>query len=128
MSPRLRSARVPHPFLLPGRADRLGDLLTAHSALDQIPDLLEACTTAARLCGCIPQSLRTVAASGNRPARMFTCQFTHPTARQSNGRVSFRKMTILELVTSVDFGRFDGLGLRCARGIATLQIFCTPGR
>jgi hypothetical protein len=29
-----------------------------------------------------------VAASRNRSARMCTCQFTHPTARHSNGRVS----------------------------------------
>src|SRR5262245_42424786 len=124
ISPRLRAARVPHPFLLPGRADRLRDVLTAHSALAQAPGLLEAFrATAARLCGCIPQFLRTVTASRNRPHRMCTCQFTYPTARHSNGRVSLSQHDHPRTCksTSVDFRRFDGLGLRCARGIATLQ-------
>src|SRR5262245_16539773 len=81
-------------------ADRFGDLLTAHSALDQIPDLLEPCR----------REFDWRSVSGPSVGTRF---WMFSLVLHSTSHAVYSNMTIPELVrfTSIDFWRFHGLGI-----------------
>jgi hypothetical protein len=73
-------------------ADRLGDLLTAHSALDQIPDLLEA------FCARRRASTGAFRSRSSQPHHVHLPIHPIRQLHTATGARAYRNMTILELV------------------------------